>query len=132
MLSLLELAIGLIAGSLPSLGKMFHLYDKQTTNRGLSGRTPVGQGNTAGLTPKHISKRLSSRHHQDVGSDLVLVPREARRGSEPRVSGATYVDEELQIGRQSGIVQQVSFSISKASKGAQGEAEGHYWKVETA
>lgn len=128
---MIELAIGLIAGSLPSLGKMFHLYDKQTTNRALSGRTPVGQGNTGGGTHKHASKQLSSRPHHDVGSDLLLVPpRAGRRESEPRVSGATYVDEEMEIGRQSGIVQQVSFSISKEPKG--GEAEGHYWKVEAA
>lgn len=130
ILAVLELALGLIAGSLPSLGKMFHLYDKQTTNRGLSGRTPVGKGNTAGGTNKRISKQLSSRHHQAAGSELVLVPKGVRRASEPRVSGATYVDEELEIGRKSGIVQQTSFSVSKTVKG--GEAEGHYWKVEAA
>lgn len=117
IMCVIELGFGQIAGSAPTLGKMFHLYDKPSTTNATPARFNVGR------TSRTISQRLSSRLRRDTDSNLTLVPR-ARAESVSRKPPATY-DEEANT---HGIVQQISFSILKAEKGKEGE--GNFWKIE--
>lgn len=77
MLYVIEIAIGLIAGSLPPLGKMFHLYDKPAAGYGGLSRTLEHTANntlvgTARRMSSKTSKRTGPQLHPDGGSDVVL------------------------------------------------------------
>lgn len=82
LLSEIELAIGLITGSLPGIGKMFHFFDPPTKPSSRRGNEGWVANNSVGGSP--LDDMISL--HERVSRNCVSDTSSARRPSVPKLS----------------------------------------------